>query len=405
MERSTLPSLLWLIYLTTTSSAQYVLQDTLSFGHQAQLSPNGRALPNWHLSGANHQVQLLSDRVVLTPPVPGNARGALWSDHSVSSDTWMAEVDFRASGQDHGSGNLNIWFAKEKERIGTNSVYTVENYDGLALVIDQYGSTGGKIRGFLNDGTQNFKAHSSLESLAFGHCDYSYRNLGRPSKLRISNEKGLTVSVDDRECFRTDRVSLPAGYYFGVTAATSDNPDSFEISKFVVSTVSSSGAQLNAARQNSPTLEKLDRFPGSPEALPDTVAEDIKTQADQFADLHNRLQAMTHQIANLFGEFDIIRRKIDEKHDQVLSSLPAAGSSNQHGGATATDCADLRRRLEGIERIVLTVQRDVEGKDYRQHLNDMQLAIDNLKGGLTDHLPDRLGQCESICNMLVRLGN
>ncbi|KAI7029907.1 hypothetical protein KC352_g47624, partial [Hortaea werneckii] len=63
----------WLLLTATTASAQLV--DQLSFGHTSPLSPNGRALPNWHLSGENHQPQLLSDKVILTPPVPGNARG------------------------------------------------------------------------------------------------------------------------------------------------------------------------------------------------------------------------------------------------------------------------------------------------------------------------------------------
>ncbi|KAK1066787.1 hypothetical protein LTR33_011507 [Friedmanniomyces endolithicus] len=391
-------SLLWLLHATTTS-ALFAL-DSVSFGHQAQLSPNGRALPGWSLSGDNHQVQLLSDRIILTPPYPGNARGAAWTDETVPSEDWTADFLFRASGQDMGTGNLNIWYTKDKNHIGTNSVYTVDNFDGLVLVIDQYGGTGGKIRGFLNDGTQNFKAHSSLESLAFGHCDYSYRNLGRPSNIRISNRNGLSVFVDDKECFRTDRVTLPSGYHFGLTAATADNPDSFEVSKFTVSSSSPSQPQhLNhpAARSGlPPTLEKLDRFPGSPEAVPDRPADEIKSQEDQFADLHNRLQGMTHQVANIFGEFDILQRKIEEKHEALMNALPsiaggsaASGSEQQVQPRENTAAIDeIRRKMEGMERVLQQIQRDIEGKDYKEHINGLQMAVDGLKGGLTEHLPD-----------------
>lgn len=375
----------WLLF-ATTASAQYVL-DSLSFGHQAQLSPNGRGIPGWSVSGSNHQPQLLSDRVVLTPPIPGNARGSLWSDATVPSADWTAEIAFRASGQDMGTGNLNIWFTKDHSKVGTDSVYTVETFDGLALVIDQYGSTGGKIRGFLNDGTQNYKAHSSLESLAFGHCDYAYRNLGRPSKLRITNQNGLTVSVDDKECFRTDRVSLPPGYYFGITAATAENPDSFEVNKFVVSTGSPSQPQhlsQPAAREGAPPpLQKLDRFPGSPEAVPDRSADDIKNQEEQFADLHNRLQGMTHQVANIFAEFNALSKKIDQKHSELMGGMPTVPVDTIN---------DMKRKMEGIERTVQQIQRDVEGRDYRQHMNNLQTSIDNIKGGLTEHLPDTLAQ-------------
>ncbi|TKA30483.1 hypothetical protein B0A50_02711 [Salinomyces thailandicus] len=392
----------WLLFATATS-AQII--DQLSFGQSQPLSRDGRALPNWQISGENHQPQLLSDKVILTPPVPGNARGALWSENGNPNNEWVAEFEFRASGQDMGTGNLNVWFAKEKSVIGLNSVYTVENFDGLAIVIDQYGSTGGKVRGFLNDGSQNFKAQSALESLAFGHCDYSYRNLGRTSKVKIVNQNGLGVYVDDRECFKTDHISLPSNYFFGLTAATSDNPDSFEVSKFVVSGAGGSQQQAyqppqqQAVGGDRPTPQKLDRFPGSPEALPDRSADEMTNQNEQFADLHNRLQGMTHQVANVFAEFDTLSRKMEERHNQMMGALGSiqAGSGGGQGGSAVGSIEkdllqELKRKIDGVEKVVQQVQRDVESKDYRQHMSDLQKAVDNVKGSITDHLPHTMGE-------------
>ena len=381
----------WL--LASTASAQFIL-DAVSFGHNGWLSPNGRALPGWTLSGENHQVQLLSDRIILTPPVPGSARGAIWSDNAVSTETWTAELEFRASGQDQGTGNLNVWLAKDKNAISANSVYTVENFDGLVLVVDQYGGTGGKVRGFLNDGSRNYKATSNPESLAFGHCDYSYRNLGRPSRIRIVSDNGLAVYVDDRECFRTDRINLPSGYYFGITAATGENPDSFEVNKFVVSSVSH--PHDPAPRQGAPpTLERLDRFPGSPEAVPDKPAEEIKSQEDQFADLHNRLQGMTHQVANIFAEFDLLSRKIEDQHQRLMNAIPASANVAGSGQQISVGAIeDLKRRIDGVQQTVQQIERDIHGKDYRQHLNDLQRSVESLQGGLTEHLPETLSRCK-----------
>lgn len=49
------------------------------------------------------------------------------------------DVDFRATGPERASGNLNLWYVKDgKDIVGTSSVYTVGKFDGLALVIDQY---------------------------------------------------------------------------------------------------------------------------------------------------------------------------------------------------------------------------------------------------------------------------
>lgn len=59
----------------------------------------------------------------------------------------------------------------------------------------------------MNDGTLDYKNYHSVDSLAFGHCDYSYRNLGRPTKLQIKQEGGLfEIRVDNKICFSTDKV-------------------------------------------------------------------------------------------------------------------------------------------------------------------------------------------------------
>lgn len=115
-----------------------------SFGLEDRISPNGLGIPHWHVSGQGQVPQILSDKVILTPLYPGNTRGALWSETAVSQRTWLAELEFRASGPDGGSGNLQVWFTKGgREGVAASSVYTVERFDGFVLTIDQYG---GRVR-------------------------------------------------------------------------------------------------------------------------------------------------------------------------------------------------------------------------------------------------------------------
>lgn len=389
------------LLFAVSSSAQYVI-DASSFGHKTPISPDGRVIPGWHLSGANQIPQLLSDRIILTPPTPGQTRGALWAESSVLHPEWSAEIEFRASGQERGSGNLQVWFVKDgQSAVGQSSVYTASKFDGFALLIDQYGGRGGSVRGFLNDGSQSYKDHHSVDSLAFGHCDYSYRNLGRPSKIRIENgHNGLRVDIDDHTCFASEKINLPPGYYFGVTAATADNPDSFEVNKFAVATTTSITREEPPLKTKNerPAIEKLDKFPGSPEQLPDTDAGTINNQNEQFADLHNRLQGMTHQIANMFAEFDALARTMGDRHNELMAGIAASSSSSSSSAASPNtnnnDAAisALGRRLENIERVVQTIQKDVEGRDYREHLTNLQQAVDGVRGGLTDHLPDTISQ-------------
>jgi mannose-binding lectin 1 len=105
----------------------------------ARISPNLRAVPNWHLLGKPDPPEILSNKIVLTPPAPANQRGAAWTEKPLLNSVWTADIDFRATGPERGGGNLQIWYAaKGQDEIGTASIYTVGRFDGLALVIDQY---------------------------------------------------------------------------------------------------------------------------------------------------------------------------------------------------------------------------------------------------------------------------
>ena len=52
---------------------------------------------------------------------------------------WTAELQFRATGLERGSGNLQLWYAKNgKANVGMSSVYTVGTFEGFVLVVDSH---------------------------------------------------------------------------------------------------------------------------------------------------------------------------------------------------------------------------------------------------------------------------
>ena len=198
-----------LLALSSMAAAQFTIE-ALSFGHLEDLSPNGQNIPGWSLAGEGHNPYIMSDRIVLTPPTPGNKRGGIWTEHPITYAEWEVVTEFRASGPERGSGNMQLWFSRDTAPMTAfRSVYTVDKFDGLVLQIDQYGGSGGKIRGFLNDGTTGYRNHHAVDSLAFGHCDYAYRNLGRMSKITLKQDHGgFQVFVDDKTCFSSSDVRL-----------------------------------------------------------------------------------------------------------------------------------------------------------------------------------------------------
>jgi mannose-binding lectin 1 len=194
-----------------------IIED-LTFGaHGSIWTKDHRHITGWTISGEGYQPELMSDRIILTPPYPGNKRGSIWAQHAETHDEWEAEFEFRATGPERGSGNLQLWFARDPERdIKHSSIYTVGHFDGLVLTIGQYGGHG-TLRAFLNDGSVSFKDHHHVDQLSFASCDFNYRNLGYFSHVMVKQTPyTFEVEIDHVNCFRTHKVrtfGLPTGLY------------------------------------------------------------------------------------------------------------------------------------------------------------------------------------------------
>ncbi|MCJ1465505.1 hypothetical protein MMC07_004123 [Pseudocyphellaria aurata] len=373
-------SLLGLPWVVAAVTAQYII-DSSSFGHGPSLSPNAEQIPGWHSFGEGYLPQLYSDKVALTPPYPGNRRGAVWAVAKVSQSEWTAEINFRATGPERGGGNMQIWYTRDGEaQIGTSSIYTVGKFDGLVLVVDMYGGKGGSIRGFMNDGSTDYGNHHSVDSLAFGHCDYAYRNLGRPSIIQIKQEAhSFEVIVDHRQCFFSDKIKLPSEYSFGISAASAETADSFEAYKFVLTTSSSTtreeprrdrGPPPSSPPQNSlPTLE-------------DALASSFESQEARFADLHNRLQVIAHAADHIYGELTKLAEKSEGRHQELARNALSTDKLNA-----------MDQRIQNVENLV---------RDYQGQLSNLDRLLKESHSRLTVGLPQHMS--EIISTRSPRMG-
>jgi lectin, mannose-binding 1 len=61
-------------------------------------------VPGFTLQGNPAIPEILSDKLILTPPAPGGYRGAIWSEKTLDYDNWIVDVDFRTSGPERGTG-------------------------------------------------------------------------------------------------------------------------------------------------------------------------------------------------------------------------------------------------------------------------------------------------------------
>ncbi|KAI1125200.1 legume-like lectin family protein [Nemania abortiva] len=390
---------------TATAHAQFLVGE-LSFGYTGRINDRGEAsVPGFSVQGTPNFPEILSNKVILTPPVPGNTRGAAWADQPNQYREWVADVDFRVNGGERGSGNLNIWLARRgSQEIGSSSIYTVGRFDGLALVIDQHGGSAGMIRGFLNDGTTDFRSHHSVDSLAFGHCYYAYRNLGRPSQIKLrQTAQAFKVEVDNRLCFESDQITIPPGYQFGITAASADNPDSFEVFKLVVMTdnldakvqggqqqndgQAQAKAQTSYGRSNS--NQNNNKNSGRPdddfdEAIPDTSADSITSSKAQFADLHNRLQSVNHHLSTIFRQSAGINNMQEKRHEETSQMI-----NDLRQSLSKLDKLD---KLEWITSEITKMQRDIQNiktdlnNRITQSENNLKRSISANHGTMLEHV-------------------
>ena len=246
---------------------------------------------------------------------------------------------------------------------------------------------GGGIRGFLNDGTTSFKGHQHLEQVAFGHCDYSYRNLGRPTRLQLQQDStGFEVTVDGRRCFRSDDVLLPTDNFFGITGASSETPDSFEVFKFVT-TANSPSVQQPAMQEQAqkPLRERSSADPaGSSDSLPeivqDVLASSIKSSQAQFEDLHNRIQAQGHNIDSLFSEYIKSTAQLQGRIEELHSKL-----------ARFDQLRNVETKVNNLERDLAALVKDFQSKDYTFQFNDLHAGLKPWHDEITRSLPDRNG--------------
>ncbi|KAF4449850.1 hypothetical protein F53441_6930 [Fusarium austroafricanum] len=382
------------------SQAQYLISE-LSFGHAGRnlvdtpstyriSPPEARGqIPNFAVQGNPNTPEVLSNRIILTPLAPGNQRGAVWGQQPLLRNQWIADVDFRANGPDRGRGNLNIWLVRNgPATIGAGSIYTVGKFDGLALVIDTSGGSSGMVRGFLNDGHTDYSRQSNVDELSFGHCPYNYRNLGRPSQVKLrQTARTFRVELDGNLCFESDKFSIPTGYQFGVSAATPDNPDSFEVFKMVVMADNSdSGPVRDPPKQNQ--NQNQNKGQGRTPPVRDTSNNNNKrndgeyadedpdifqTSKAQFMDLHNRLQNTNHQLASVQRTSSRHQQQDEKRHDELTALIGQLRADMRK----LDDITALHSRVIELEKDIQSLRKDLTRK--------FQSTERTFKDSLSDH--------------------
>lgn len=167
-------------------------------------------------------------------------QAALWSRHPNTQSEWQAHVKVRISGDKNSGDGLAFWYTKDGHQTGP-VMGGADHWTGLAIIIDTFDDdnrgNNPAIMGIMNQGSTSYNTKMDGEGQYFGGCLRSVKNLSQPFYLRITYMRGsLKVELDDSKqgkeyvnCFEKAGIELPPGYFFGISAATGDIPDGFEL--------------------------------------------------------------------------------------------------------------------------------------------------------------------------------
>ncbi|KAK9241295.1 concanavalin A-like lectin/glucanase domain-containing protein [Lipomyces kononenkoae] len=327
------------------------------------ISRDKQSIPEWDKLGA---VIVETDRVFLTAPGEQGQSGAIWTRNSNSYVTWVTELTFRVSGGERPGGGLAIWYTAQKEQ---GPIYGSRDFwDGLGIFIDSMGGQG-NVRGHLNDGTINYAGLPEPQAQAFAQCALRYRNTGSMVSLRLTvGSRLLKVEVDGRACFETNQVALPPNYYLGVSAASYDRPDTFEL--FTFKTTGSGVAE------SKPPKMQTDRNQQPYIVQDDKSAETIKelVSSDRLAALQRTAEANVEKIKSLSEDVESLHsiKPLLERLDQRLGRIESIVSRTeaQFHGATANMHESTKQNI-AAEITRLTEKLDAVDHVIRDHTSSL----------------------------------
>ncbi|KAL1934117.1 hypothetical protein VTP01DRAFT_6299 [Rhizomucor pusillus] len=197
------------------------------------------SIPFWTIGG---DVIASEELIRLTPSVP-NTRGWIWSDRPNPYDEWQIHMAFKVSGSHmHGGRGMAFWYTKEPMPDGP--IFGArDQWDGLGLWLD---SANPKTHtpttlAILNDGSLAFASRTDPTGYIIGSCTINYRNTGNNLVHLLVKYTANTLTIlldtsgdgkDYRTCIQKAGISLPKGYYFGISAATHNPADDHDVISF-----------------------------------------------------------------------------------------------------------------------------------------------------------------------------
>jgi mannose-binding lectin 1 len=117
----------------------------------------------------------------------------------------------------------------------------------------------------------------------------------------------------------------------------------------------------------------------------------------QLSQILTLLQSLTSTVADLKTEVDTIKSKLDSQASELKSAVMDVPTHFPF-----ESLSEVSRKTNTIESTVLQIRRDVEGRDYKEHLTGLQAALQDTRESLLSGLPVSLSKSKSNISLFER---
>jgi mannose-binding lectin 1 len=118
-----------------------------------------------------------------------------------------------------------------------------------------------------------------------------------------------------------------------------------------------------------------------PQMLEDVLASNIRSQQDQFADLHNRIQIINNRVAEMH---EMVEKMVSTNEQRFTDLMNRVVPIDDRSAATI-------RNVEKVERTTMEILRDLESKDFKDMMKQIHWALEQNQEGLSRSLPVAMG--------------
>lgn len=181
------------------------------------------------------------------------------------------------------------------------------------------------------------------------------------------------------------QVTLPSKYYFGLSAATAEKPDSFEVFKFLVTGTDSSGQSNTESRQQQQQQQQKQQQQKQQDVKRETEppadnnpesSEKLRGRVSAFED---RLQKIDTTVNSISAELNSLSQKNTQRHQEAIRE-----------SVTKAQFHDLDSKLQRIESTLSDIRKDLEGRDYSKQFSKLQKQLQTSHSNLADNLQSTL---------------